>query len=211
VKQGNKTWRKCLKCRSPDRPPRPRPDGEYAFTATKGTPFLIVPATDGLLSDKFDFELASSSDITIIKTTNPLEGGTLDIFPDGGFTYTPRPLFCGADEFRFTVQSQSTGEGQTLRVQISVSREGRDRTKPKVVCKKNFVAPSVRQIPFVYKKYSDDCSQITSIDQNAVETARRGVSRVTVAVRDESGNKGKCRTFVKVKQGTGAVKKPRAC
>src|SRR5262249_12315888 len=63
-------------------------------TGTQAT--LSVEGSGGILAND------CGNEPTIVANTEPTHG-TLDLEPDGGFTYTPEGGFAGADSFSYTI------------------------------------------------------------------------------------------------------------
>jgi hypothetical protein len=73
--------------------------GNAQYQATTGVP-LVVPAP-GLLAFAFDVD---SPVLTVVLVEGPpVSAGTLDLRPDGSFTFTPAATFSGTVTFRYQV------------------------------------------------------------------------------------------------------------
>ncbi len=57
--------------------------------------------------------------LTVIAVTNPIRGSA-EILPDGTVRYTPRPSFCGADAFTYTIRNTA---GLTASARVVIRRE----------------------------------------------------------------------------------------
>jgi VCBS repeat-containing protein len=77
---------------------------------------LIVPAASGVLANDTD---AESSSLQAEVVTGPAHG-TLDLRPDGGFTYTPTAGFAGTDTFTYRA-SDGAAVSSPATVTITVS------------------------------------------------------------------------------------------
>ncbi len=67
-----------------------------SYSGTEGQS-LVVTAVFGVLSNDTDIDSAS---LTAVQFSAPASG-TLTLASNGGFTYLPNPLFCGADSFQY--------------------------------------------------------------------------------------------------------------
>ncbi|MDG2123773.1 MAG: Ig-like domain-containing protein, partial [Verrucomicrobiales bacterium] len=86
-------------------PPTARPD-TYRFLQDT---VLTVPATAGLLANDSD---PDSPSLTAILVSPPVTG-TLDLDPDGSFTYTPAPAFTGPVTFSYATTDGALGSSPT--------------------------------------------------------------------------------------------------
>lgn len=50
-----------------------------------------------------------------------VQGGDLEVFPDGSFEYEPQAGFTGDDSFEYTIRDTATGRTSTAQVFISVT------------------------------------------------------------------------------------------
>ncbi len=90
-----------------------RPAGHAdTYTTTQEQP-LVVAAGSGLLANDSDRD---DSELSAILISGP-QHGTLDLNPDGSFTYTPDAGFSGTDSFTYRASDgvSSESEGLTLR------------------------------------------------------------------------------------------------
>ena len=88
-----------------------------SFTIIEDTQLVIAALGLGVTSN--DDTDDSSSELTAIKLTDPTNG-TVELNPDGTFTYTPNPNFNGSDSFTYQV-TDSSGASDTATVRIDVS------------------------------------------------------------------------------------------
>ena len=88
-----------------------------SFTINEDTQLVIAALGLGVTSN--DDTDDSSSELTAIKLTDPTNG-TVELNPDGTFTYTPNPNFNGSDSFTYQV-TDSSGASDTATVRIDVS------------------------------------------------------------------------------------------
>jgi hypothetical protein len=105
-----------------------------AYTATAGRP-LVVPAA-GVLANDTDAEGQPLSAAKLPGTRPPASGGgewnfpgqpahgTLDLRPDGSFTYTPAPGYTGPDSFTYLAQD-SRGKSDAATVTLTVEASAR--------------------------------------------------------------------------------------
>jgi len=71
------------------------------YTGTLNTP-LVVGAATGLLANDKDVDLVAN--LRVANNTKPSGGaGTVNVAPDGSFTFTPKPGFAGTTSFLYTV------------------------------------------------------------------------------------------------------------
>ncbi len=95
----------------------PEPLGDFYLTHT-AAPALAIDAAEGLLANDSDPE---GEALTVSAFDAASEaGGTVDVQPDGSFTYTPADPFWGEDAFTYTAQDASGGTA-TARARIAVA------------------------------------------------------------------------------------------
>jgi uncharacterized repeat protein (TIGR02543 family) len=87
------------------------------YTTNENEP-LTVPAP-GVLGNDTDPE---GNPLTVVSNTQP-SNGTVTQNPDGSFTYTPNPDFCGVDSFTYTI-SDGHGGTATATVTLGVACQG---------------------------------------------------------------------------------------
>jgi VCBS repeat-containing protein len=87
------------------------------YPATEDQP-LTIPAP-GVLDNDVDLD---GDPLSVISNTPP-SNGTVTQNPDGSFTYTPNPKFCGTDSFTYTV-SDGHGGTDTATVTLEVACQG---------------------------------------------------------------------------------------
>jgi hypothetical protein len=78
----------------------------FFFFVQQDTP-LVVTADQGLLSDTTYGP--NNGRLTTVVSSAPANG-TLDLNPDGSFTYTPNPGYVGNDSFQYQVFDSTTGQ-----------------------------------------------------------------------------------------------------
>lgn len=78
--------------------------------------FLTVPAGGLLANDDPSFSPATHR----IEAYDPVSafGGTVTVFPDGGFTYDPVPAFRGVDTFTYTLRSATGARSATVSITV---------------------------------------------------------------------------------------------
>lgn len=77
---------------------------------------LNIPASDGLLVNDSDL---NGDSFTVISNTPPSVGGTLNVNPDGSFSYTPPANYTGPVTFDYTISDGDVGE-DTATVTLNV-------------------------------------------------------------------------------------------
>jgi hypothetical protein len=77
---------------------------------------LVVPAAEGVLANDGD----GDADGLTATVEGPPFHGTLDLNPDGSFTYTPEPDFFGGDGFLYRV-TDGLGGSAVVAVEINVN------------------------------------------------------------------------------------------
>ena len=87
-----------------------------AYVATEDT-VLNVPAVDGVLANDMDAE----GDIVAAELVATTTDGTLDLAPDGGFTYTPALNFDGSDAFTYRAVDAVGNRSADVSVTIDVT------------------------------------------------------------------------------------------
>jgi hypothetical protein len=97
---------------SVDTPPVARDD---AYTATEDTPLTI--AAPGVLANDSD---ADADPLTAILATGPTHG-TLNLHPDGSFTYTPNAGYTGPDSFTYFAYDGTDRSNSPATVSITVN------------------------------------------------------------------------------------------
>jgi hypothetical protein len=79
---------------------------------------LVVDAATGVLANDDD----ADGDAVTVESADlaSVAGGTVDVAPDGGFTYTPPADFFGEDEFGYTI-ADGAGGSASARVRVNVA------------------------------------------------------------------------------------------
>jgi hypothetical protein len=83
------------------------------YSASQDTP-LVVGAPGLLANDTGATPLA-----TTLETKSTAQGGTVDIGPDGSFTYAPPSGFTGSDSFDYTVTNASGSDTGSVSIAVS--------------------------------------------------------------------------------------------
>lgn len=89
---------------------------EDAYTTTVNTP-LTVTAASGVLQNDFDNNIPGLS-VTAFNAVS-VQGGTVSVSANGGFTYTPPANFTGDDSFNYTItDSDSQTDSGVVRIRV---------------------------------------------------------------------------------------------
>lgn len=75
---------------------------------------LDVAASEGVLTNDLDPE---GTDLSVVLITDPVDNGSVNVFGDGRFTYTPDSGFVGTDSFTYRVRD---GEGSTSEATVTI-------------------------------------------------------------------------------------------
>jgi len=63
--------------------------------------------------------------VTVIKNTDPINGGTIIVNPDGTITYTPKDGFSGRDTFTYKIKNKDGLESDPITVTVNVKPSGK--------------------------------------------------------------------------------------
>jgi VCBS repeat-containing protein len=84
------------------------------YTATEDQPLMI--AASGVLAN--DNDGGDGGPLSVVSNTQP-SNGTVAQNPDGSFTYTPNPDFCGTDSFTYTVSDGQATDAAIVTITVA--------------------------------------------------------------------------------------------
>jgi subtilase family serine protease len=154
-------------------PPKANNDS-YAVSANTT---LNVSASNGVLVNDTD----PMGEPLIVSTFAQPANGSVTVYQDGSFTYTPNKNFSGTDSFTYTILDTGTGVGSTATVQITVSQTLGDLAP---------YTPSGWSGPLVVSTQSGDrttATTITTADTVYIDWAfiNQGSAPITTAFQSE--------------------------